>query len=119
MNTYGVFSYGRNKCEAVKSDSSNLFHTGILSPEFKKIFEIEKICRKIKKDKQGDLYMDDILYHSFRHYVRENWTKSPIEQSEEDRGISKEDIDITKKNIGISEEDITVLKIPDKPILYK
>ena len=79
MNAYSVFSYGRNKCEEVKSDSANLFHTGILSPEFKKIFEIEEICRKIKKEKKGDLYMDDILYHAFRHYVRTEWKSYPIE----------------------------------------
>ena len=121
MKTYGVFSYGRNKSETVISDSSNLFHTGILSPAFKKVFEIEEICRKLKKDKQADLYMDNMLYHSFRHYVQENWREGreyPIEQSVAEWGISKEDIDITKKNIGISEEDITVLKIPDKSLIF-
>ena len=118
MNTYGVFSYGKNKCETVKSDSSNLFHTGVLSHEFKKIFEIEEICRKLKKDKKGDLYMDNNLYHSFHYYIEENWRNFPIMQSEAEWGINKEDIDINKKNIGISEEDITVLKIPDKPLVF-
>ena len=119
MNVYGVFSYGRNKCQPEICDSSNLFHTGILSYEFKRIFEIEEICRKLKKDKQGDLYMDNMLYHSFKHYVRENWRESPIMQSEAEWGISEEDIDTTTKNIGISAKDITVLKIPDEPLVFE
>ncbi len=118
MNAYGVFSYGRNKCETVKSDFSNLFHTGIFSDAFKKIFEIEEICRRLRNDKKGDLYIDNDLYHSFFHYIQENWKNSPIMQSEADGGITKEDIDTTKKNIGISEEDITVLKIPDESLIF-
>ncbi len=113
MNVYGVFSYGRNKCKTMKSDSSNLFHTGILSHEFKKIFEIENICRKLKKDKKGDVYTDDTLYHSFRYYVRKNGNKSSIEQSEVEWGISKEDIDEAKESKNISEKNIIVFKISE------
>ena len=120
MNVYGIFCYGMNKCKAMESNSSNVFHSGILLLEFEKIFEIEKISRKLKKDKQGDLYMTNNLYHAFRYYVRKNWKKYPIEQSIKEWGINKTtDIDITKKiKSVISERDITVLKIPDKSLVF-
>ena len=118
MDIYGIFCYGMNKCEIVKSNPSNVFHTGIFSFEFKKIFEIEKIITKLKKEKQGDLYMTGNLYRTDRQYVVKNWQQCREELSAGEWGISKKDIDITKKIKGISEQDIIVAKIPDESIKY-
>ena len=75
MDIYGMFCYGKNKCKVIKAYSSNVFHVGILSYEFQKIFEMEKICRKLKKNKQGDLYMTNSLYHSYHYYIQKNFYK--------------------------------------------
>ncbi len=118
MDIYGIFCYGMNKCKTIKSNSSNVFHAGIFSREFEKIFEIEKICKNLKKDKQGDLYMTNNLYHAYRHYVKKNWKQSSVEQSAAEWGINKIDIDVTKEIRGISEQDITVSQIPDESIVF-
>ena len=118
IDVYGVFSYGMNKCKTIKSDSSNIFHVGIFSNEFKDMFVMEEICRKIKDVKKGDLYMTNDLYHAFRFYIKEKRTafQSITEHSESEWKISKKDIDETKKVRSISEEDITVFKIFDEPL---
>ena len=66
---YGIFTYGMNKCETLKSNALNLFHTGILSHEFKLLIEKEKECRE--HEEKGDVYVTDTLrrawhYHSLR-----------------------------------------------------
>ena len=118
MDVYGVFCYGTNKCKVIKSYSSNVFHVGILSYEFQKIFEMERICRKLKKNKQGDLYMTNSLYRSYHYYIKQNWQNDSTIQCSIDWCIQKEDIDIMKKEIDlVSEKDITVSKVPNK-LLY-
>lgn len=75
MNIYGVFTYGKNKCENSYSHLKNVTHTGILSNEFKELFDIErraKIWLKKKRNTtKGDLYLSDCLYKAFRFYLRE------------------------------------------------
>ena len=71
MESYGVFTYGMNKCKTLKSDYKNLFHTGILSNEFKEVIEMEEKCRKFKKEDRGDIYVSNVLYTAFRF----RWTK--------------------------------------------
>ena len=121
MNVYGIFCYGLNKCKAIKSNSPNVVHLGILSHEFKKIFEIEAKCRALKKDKKGDLYTERTLYHSYRHYNRKSLNRSPKGPIlvKQEWGMNEKDIDMTKKLNGISETDIIISKIPDKPFYYQ
>lgn len=110
MNVYGVFSYGMNKCSAIQSDSKNVFHTGILSYEFKKLMQIEEQCRKLKKgEKKGDIYLSFVLYKAFRFRLREKYklpSESFVEPSAEKWSIS-------------SDKDIIAMEIPDEPIVYK
>ena len=76
MGAYSVFSYGINKCKTLKSHSENVFHTGILSSEFKEVMEIEKKCRKYKKEEKGDMYISYILYKAFRFYIKKKYLLS-------------------------------------------
>ena len=101
MNIYGVFSYGMNKCKTSMSNSINLFHTGILSNEFKLLIEKEKECRTFEK--KGDMYVTDILRRAFHHHFRK---KRSISRSPMLFSISKE---------WQGPKDITVLEIPDEP----
>ena len=101
MNIYGVFSYGMNKCKTSMSNSTNLFHTGILSNEFKLLIEKEKECRAFEE--KGDMYVTDILRRAFHHHFRK---KQSISRSPMLCSISKE---------WQGPKDITVLEIPDEP----
>ena len=102
MSIYGVFSYGMNKCNPSVSNSINLFHTGILSNEFKLLIEKEKECRAFEE--KGDMYVTNILGRAFHHHF-----------------IKKQKISRSPMPFSISQEwqgpkGITVLKIPDEPL---
>ena len=108
MGSYGVFTYGVNKCKPLKSSSENLFHTGILSTEFKRVIEMEEKCRKFKKEDRGDIYVSNVLYKAFMFRWRKKFklskTSIPFQSSEEK---------------STSDENIIAMKIPDIPILPK
>ena len=54
MSVYGVFTYGKNKSGNSQSHLKNVFHTGILSSEFKKLFEMEEYVRSWIKQKRNE-----------------------------------------------------------------
>ena len=73
MNCYGVFTYGCNKSGILESDLKNVFHSGILSEEFKLLISFEE-CIKRVSDKR-DIYLTKSLYQSYRYYVRQEYEK--------------------------------------------
>lgn len=102
MDSYGVFTYGMNKCKTPKSDSMNLFHTGILSNEFKQLMKMEETCRKFKKEERGDVYISDVLYFAYRYHFQEKYKdktcRIPFQSSSE---------------WSTSDKNITAMKITD------
>ena len=109
MNVYGIFSYGKNKCETSQSYLQNIFHTGILSSEFKTLFDIENTIKNYYKQNRGanmgDLYSNIFLYRAFRFYCRQQHRSSPNyrELASCDWGIRK---------------DIVAMTIPDRPLTF-
>ena len=62
MSCYGVFSYGVNRCASLDSGLKNVFHSGILSDQFKTVIEIESNCKNSSKEDQYDMYLTRDLY---------------------------------------------------------
>ena len=114
MSSYGVFTYGQNKSETLDSYLKNLFHTGILCIEFKKMLDMETgVKQRIRKQgntKKGDMYLSHCLYKAFRFYLRKKYQYSHefIEPSAEDWGF--------KNDRGYN---IVALTIPDEPLKFK
>ena len=108
MKAYGVFTYGMNKCKTLKSESKNLFHTGILSSEFKEVIEMEEKCRKLKTKDRGDIYLSNVLYTSFRFRWTEifKYSRNPLPY-------------LSSVEWGIPDENITAMKIPEESLVYE
>ena len=108
MGAYGVFTYGVNKCEPLKSNFKNLFHTGILSSEFKRVIEMEEKCRKFKKENRGDIYVSNVLYKASRfrwgEIFKRSQTPVPYPGSVE---------------WSTPDENIIAMEIPDKSLIYE
>ena len=89
MKCYGVFTYGYNKAGTLKSELTNIFHTGILSKSFSLLTDFDKHVRQASKDQKGDIYLTKSLYQAYRFYVREEYQKTGqvTECSKIDSGI--------------------------------
>ena len=108
MGSYGVFTYGMNKCKTIQSNNKNLFHTGILSNEFKELIEMEEKCRKFEKGYRGDIYVSDVLYKAFMFRWRKLFKRSraPVSFLSSGEGSTPY-------------ENITYMKIPETPLIYE
>lgn len=114
MNCYGIFSYGANLSKALPP-TSNVLHTGILSNEFKHIIDLDSKVKKIRKDKQGDIYLTKTLFRTYRHTVVKEYEKNGEikELFNTESIINPEDI-IDAKDI-IDLKDIIAVRLAGPP----
>lgn len=120
MNCYGVFTYGCNKTGVLESNLENVFHSGILSKEFKLLIYFEERLKTISDGK--DMYLTKSLYQSYRFYVREEYKKTNqvLEHSNTDSSIPELDTPDTSELDNHPEiKEATALELAKTPFLIK
>ena len=112
MECYGVFTYGYNKAGNLKSETENVFHSGILSKSFSLLIDFENCVRKIQT--RGDMYLTKSLYQAYRFYARKEYKEKNqvTEYSQNETGISEFDNCLKLKGA-------VAIKLADTPFLIK